>query len=145
MVWLTMKYQRATFHSPHRLYWHPICTSTSNNEECLPSVLQVYTSMDSHCKPNTEEPRAAKTHRKLNETRQTARGSQANSCFKATRWRTFKTGTLRSTNRLPFGNKSPQCGEKGIKTCHRNYKKNNNEKTKTNNFSSISKSIQTSC
>lgn len=129
-----MKYQRGTFHSPHRLYWHPICTLTSINEECLPSVSQVYTSMDSHCKPNTEEPRAAKTHGKLNEILQTARGSQANSCFKATRWRTFKTGTLRSTNRLPFGNKSPPVGRGGLKHATKKKQKPNNKKNKQSYF-----------
>lgn len=111
-VWPTMKHQIGTFHSPHRLYWHPICTSTGSNEEFWPSVLQVYTSMDSQRKPNTEEPGAAKTHRKLNEALQTARESQANSCFKATSWRTFRISTLCSTDRLPFGNEAPVWGER---------------------------------
>jgi len=63
VVYSTMKYPIEAFHSPHRLYWHPICTLTHINEKCWPSVSQVYSSTDSHCKPNTEEPRSAKTHK----------------------------------------------------------------------------------
>lgn len=80
------------------IHWHVFM------RKCWPSALQVYSRTDSHCKPNTEEPEVSQNAQQLNEGLQTARQSQANPCFEATWWWTFKTDSLHS---LTFGNKSP--------------------------------------
>ena len=118
-----MKYPIEAFHSAHRLYWHPICTLTSINEKCWPSVSQVFIAARTVTASQTlRSPGQPKNARKLNEGLQTARQSQANPCFKATWWWTFKKLTVYTVYPLAT---SPPCvrGEWGVKTCHEN--KNN--------------------
>lgn len=114
-----MKYPIEAFHSPHRIYWHPICTMTRINEKCWPSVSHVYSSTDSHCKPNTEEPRSAKTHKNwMRAYKQPDKAKQTH----ASKQHDGGHSKLTVYTVYPLAT-SPPCGEWGVKTCHEN--KNN--------------------
>ena len=113
-----MKYLIEAFHSPHRLYWHPLCTLTRINE-CWPFVAQGYSCTDSHCKPNTEEPRSAKTHKNwMRAYKQPDKAKQIHAS------KQYDGGHSKPTvyTVYPLAT-SPPCGVWGVKTCHEN--KNN--------------------